>query len=283
MENHASDKSGRDEDRPTIVVLLVDDQRFVGMAVGRLLASEPDIDLHCCDRALDAVARANDIRPTIILQDLVLPDLDGLAMVRLFRSNPTTALTPIIVLSGNDSADMRAQASAAGADDYLVKLPAKADLVGCLRRLATGSGRGDPVDATAAPYGRSATSSRQPRVTLDRRVMANFRPAPTAGACDFTIMLIDGFLVEASSQVHALDTARLRLDGAALKSTAHSLKGSSMTIGATRLADLCTQVEDHLASDPGGGITPDLIAEIDQEFVRVRQALAIERQESSRP
>jgi len=83
--------------KPLISVLLVDDQKFVGTAVERLLAGEEDIQLHQCDKAFEAVDRANQIRPTVILQDLVLPDIDGVTMVRLFRANPTTASTAIIV------------------------------------------------------------------------------------------------------------------------------------------------------------------------------------------
>src|SRR6185295_1318072 len=54
-----------------IVVLLVDDQPFVGAALGVLLESEPDIELHSCLTAVDAIAMANKIAPTLILQDLV--------------------------------------------------------------------------------------------------------------------------------------------------------------------------------------------------------------------
>src|ERR1700719_2397776 len=102
----------RSDDRPAISVLLVDDQRFVGVAIGRLLASEPDIELHCCVNAVEAVACANQIGPTIILQDLVLPDIDGLTLVRMFRANPSTAGTPIVVLSGNDDPESRRRAIA---------------------------------------------------------------------------------------------------------------------------------------------------------------------------
>ena len=94
-------------DQPEIVVLLVDDQAFVGAAVGRLLAMETDIGLHCCRNALDAIAVANQLNPTIILQDLVMPDIDGLTLVRLFQANPLTAQTPVIVLSWNDDPDTR--------------------------------------------------------------------------------------------------------------------------------------------------------------------------------
>lgn len=135
------------ENSPRILVLLVDDQRFVHLVLGRLLASEPDIQLHGCEDATAAISEANRVKPAVILQDLVLPGIDGLTLVGMFRSNPTTAATPIIVLSGNDDPDSRAQARAAGADDYLVKLPAKHDLVARIRVHASRSMTAEPRSA----------------------------------------------------------------------------------------------------------------------------------------
>src|SRR5580704_5190132 len=138
MINPAPDtRLHRPDGRRPIVVLLVDDQQLVGAVVGRLLAAEPDIEFHHCDRAANAIALANRIAPTIVLQDLVMPDVDGLTLMRSFRANPLTARTPVIVLSGNDDAATRARALAEGAADYLVKLPTKADLVACIRSHAT--------------------------------------------------------------------------------------------------------------------------------------------------
>src|SRR5688572_11396235 len=78
--NRSQDAPVNNERRP-IVVLLVDDQRFVGMAVGLLLGSEADIQLHCCHAAGEALATANRVSPTVILQDLVMPDIDGATLV----------------------------------------------------------------------------------------------------------------------------------------------------------------------------------------------------------
>src|ERR1700722_15471911 len=135
--------------RRPIVVLLVDDQSFVGAAVGQLLESERDIQLRCCLSAVDAIALANRIAPTLILQDLVMPEIDGLTLVRSFRTNPQTAGTPVIVLSGNDDASTRSKAMAAGAKGYLVKLPPKAELIACIRQHAARSaGDSDTLDLT---------------------------------------------------------------------------------------------------------------------------------------
>src|SRR5438874_1705556 len=115
------------------MVLLVDDQAMVCEAVRRALAHHTDIDFHYCADAREALAVANQIKPTVILQDLVMPGIDGLTLVSQFRSNPTTKDTPIIVLSTNENPQVKGQAFALGANDYLVKLPDKIELIARIR------------------------------------------------------------------------------------------------------------------------------------------------------
>ena len=69
----------------------------------------------------------------MILQDLVMPGVDGLTLVKQFRANPATRDTPIIVLSTNENPQVKGQAFALGANDYLVKLPDKIELVARIR------------------------------------------------------------------------------------------------------------------------------------------------------
>jgi signal transduction histidine kinase len=117
----------------SIMVLLIDDQAIIAQAVRRLLANLQDIDLHYCPDPIDAIRDANRIRPSVILQDLVMPSIDGLDLVRLFRSNPDTAETPIIVLSAEEDPETKSKAFAAGANDYLVKLPDRIELIARIR------------------------------------------------------------------------------------------------------------------------------------------------------
>jgi signal transduction histidine kinase len=126
-------ESGTAAPRVSTIVLLVDDQAMVAQAVWRLLAGLPDIDLHYCSDPLEAIKEANTIRPSVILQDLVMPSIDGLDLVQLFRANPITTETPIIVLSSEEDPEVKRQAFAAGANDYLVKLPDRIELVARIR------------------------------------------------------------------------------------------------------------------------------------------------------
>ena len=116
-----------------IKVLLVDDQRIIGEAVRRMLQAQTDIQFHFFQTAETALVEAERIRPTVILQDLVMPDVDGLEMVQRFRSSPATADVPVIVMSSKEDAETKAKSFLMGANDYLVKLPAQVELIARIR------------------------------------------------------------------------------------------------------------------------------------------------------
>ena len=267
MIDHASEMSPRAAGADSISVLLVDDQRFIGVAVGRLLAGEPDLQLHCCYSATEAIAQANQVAPLVIFQDLQMPDIDGLTLVGLFRTNPQTATTPIVVLSGNDDPASRSKALAAGADDYLVKLPKKAALVECIRRHA--SGHAGVGIAEAPPPSADAD------VTFDRAVIGALRDAAAPHGAQFVTMLIHQFLDEATMLVNNLTQAARAGDGAALKMSAHSLRGTALTIGARRLGRLAGELEDRL-NQPEGRIDVGQASEVDAELGRVRAECLLE-------
>lgn len=120
-------------DENAAMVLLVDDQAMIGEAVRRGLAHEENIDFHFCADPHQAIAQAIRIKPTVILQDLVMPGLDGLTLVREYRNHPATANIPIIVLSTKEDPLIKSAAFSAGANDYLVKLPDNIELVARIR------------------------------------------------------------------------------------------------------------------------------------------------------
>jgi sigma-B regulation protein RsbU (phosphoserine phosphatase) len=114
-------------------VLLIDDQRMVGEAIRRMLADIPQLEYRFCSDPACALSAASEFQPTVILQDLIMPGADGIQMVRDFRANAATSSTPLVVLSSKEEATTKAEAFAAGANDYLVKLPDKLELVARIR------------------------------------------------------------------------------------------------------------------------------------------------------
>ena len=116
-----------------VIVLLVDDQALVGEAVRRALVGEPNLTFHYCNDPAKAIETAKTLRPTVILQDLVMPNVSGLDLVGKYRADPATSFVPIIVLSTKEDASVKSDAFKAGANDYLVKLPDRIELVARIR------------------------------------------------------------------------------------------------------------------------------------------------------
>lgn len=116
-----------------VKVLLVDDQPIISESVKRMLADHHDIEFVFCSDPTKAIDVANKFEPTVILQDLVMPEIDGMTLVRYFRANQKTKEVPLIVLSAKEEPTVKAEAFESGANDYLVKLPGKEELVARIR------------------------------------------------------------------------------------------------------------------------------------------------------
>ncbi len=116
-----------------ILVLLVDDQAMVAEGVRRMLATDPAIAFHYVSDPSQAIESAVRVRPTVILQDLVMPGANGLDLLRGYRDNPKTRAIPVIVLSSKEEPGIKQIAFESGANDYMVKLPHRIELLARVR------------------------------------------------------------------------------------------------------------------------------------------------------
>src|SRR6267142_699124 len=83
-----------------------------------------------------AVVQAQSISPDLILMDLSLPRVDGLAATRRIRRMPALKDVPIVVVSAHDTADFHAEALASGCNEYVTKPIDFGQLELLLKRLA---------------------------------------------------------------------------------------------------------------------------------------------------
>ncbi len=103
--------------RPVARVMVVDDDADLAEMLGIVLRSE-GMDAVFCYNGRDAVAALRGSRPDLVLLDLMLPGMDGLAVCRAMRAE---SAVPIVMLTARgDTADVIAGLEA-GADDYIVK------------------------------------------------------------------------------------------------------------------------------------------------------------------
>ncbi len=116
-----------------ILVLLVDDQAMVAEGVRRMLEADPSIAFHYVSDPKQALESAIKIGPTVILQDLVMPGVNGLDLLKEYRNSPFTRAIPVIVLSSKEEPAVKRIAFESGANDYMVKLPHRIELLARVR------------------------------------------------------------------------------------------------------------------------------------------------------
>ena len=115
-----------------MTVLLVEDTRRLAASIKRGL-SEEGFRVTAVSRGVEALERLDSLEVEAIVLDLGLPDIDGLEV--LTRTRSAGHRVPILVLTARDAVSERVRALDEGADDYLVKPFAFAELVARLRAL----------------------------------------------------------------------------------------------------------------------------------------------------
>ncbi|MBF0183813.1 MAG: response regulator [Magnetococcales bacterium] len=121
---------------PLVRILLVDDEEITERLLHQIIKHETDFELHFCPDPNQAIQMAESIRPVLMLVDLLMPDIDGITLIRRLRNRRSFSQLPILMLSSEEDPYIKAQAFAAGANDYLVKLPNKVEMIARLRHHA---------------------------------------------------------------------------------------------------------------------------------------------------
>lgn len=124
-------------DAPPACVLYIEDNEVNALLVRELLAPHAWVRLHTAPDGGSGVHMARQLRPDLVLLDMQLPDMDGLAVMQTLRADPLTADLRCVVLSANAMPDDVRTALQAGAIDYWTKpieLPAFVDKLAALVR-----------------------------------------------------------------------------------------------------------------------------------------------------
>jgi signal transduction histidine kinase/CheY-like chemotaxis protein len=135
VRSHSSDPAPRSEPRPTPLVLVVDDDEKICQIVAQGLKSE-GYQVHYAHDGESALTQAADLRPDIVLLDVMLPQKSGWDVLTQLKSNPQTQDIPVVICSGIED---RRQGLALGAYDYLVKPVQKKSLLECLKKAGVAS------------------------------------------------------------------------------------------------------------------------------------------------
>jgi CheY-like chemotaxis protein len=105
----------------TGLLLYIEDNPVNQLVVQELVAQRPGLELVCEDDGSSGLARAQGMRPDLILLDMQLPDFDGYGVIERLRADARTADIPCIALSANTMPEDIRRARAAGFADYWTK------------------------------------------------------------------------------------------------------------------------------------------------------------------
>ncbi len=102
-------------------VLDVEDDRLNIVLMEEVFRRLPDWRLECAEDGAQALSLLEQAQPDLVLIDMNLPDMSGLALLARLRSNPRDAKLRCIALSADDLPEQLEVARAAGFSDYWVK------------------------------------------------------------------------------------------------------------------------------------------------------------------
>ncbi|WP_073212950.1 response regulator [Massilia sp. CF038] len=122
-----------DDDSQPCSLLLIDDEPYAQDYIAACLDGWKGLSLRYDARAERVVELAREVEATVVVVDLRMPGMDGFEVVALLRANRDTEHLPVILLSSEEDAEIKARAFAVGANDYLVKWPDGRELAARLR------------------------------------------------------------------------------------------------------------------------------------------------------
>ncbi|RMF01909.1 MAG: response regulator [Chloroflexi bacterium] len=191
----------------------------------------------------------------VILMDVQMPEMDGIETTVRIRSNPRWTHLPIIAMTAHAMKGDREHLLSVGMDDYVSKpIRPEAVFAAINRQMAKA---GDRITVAAKPKN---TSENSVPVLNHTRFLEDF-----GGDVDMFNELLDMLVEQATAHISKMNTAIEQHDFEALRFEAHSLKGSSATMGADRVSAVSYQLE-KMGREENLAEAPAALAQLEQEL-----------------
>jgi len=248
-------------------VLLVEDA-FINqqVAVGMLgkMGIQPDI----ANNGREATEKVIERKYDLILMDIQMPEMDGYeatAFILEHEKKSNLPHTPIVAMTAHALEGDREKCLDAGMDDYIAK-PIRQEIIETVVRkwISSSNDSSELGPRTEGPGGLGDD-------ILDPDALVILKTALEA-LPDGYRKVLNNFLESVPDHFTDIGDAISSADPLKMEHSAHKLKSSSATLGALFLSELAGRVE-YMASEGETSPAADLLAEMEQEYIRVRPAI----------
>jgi two-component system sensor histidine kinase/response regulator len=238
-------------------VLVVEDN-VVNQKVALRMVQNRGYEVEVVPDGLHALEAVTHGEYAVVLMDCHMPVMDGYEATREIRRREGTARrTPVVAMTSSVMEGDRERCLAAGMDDYLSK-PLEPVHVNAVLEYWVGPPNGTSADgAGQAP---EPTPAEMPAAMAD---------------------LVSLFLQDAPARIEAIEEALARSDARALRNAAYTLGGISRTLGAARMTELCSELEQFGSAGSVRDAAPR-VAQLREGFALTRKALERKLSGSSR-
>ena len=207
-------------DNEKVKILVIDDADIIRNSLKKFL-SEYDLEVVTCNDGLEGLQKALEIKPKLIFLDLLMPNLDGIRLLRVFKVMEELKYIPVIVISGHTDKTNVLAAMEAGAERIVSKPLTKEILVRNINDVLGGNFL-------------SNTKKIQHLSNIEKDQMSK----------ELRKYFVNSLSHKRETLKQALDNKNKEL----LQLVVHELKGSSGTIGFNNISEICREVEDTLHS-----------------------------------
>ncbi len=209
-----------------------------------------------CESGLQAIDRAKQMQPDIILMDIQMPEMDGIRACELIRQLPHHQQTPVIAVTAHAMAGQKEKLLSAGMNDYLAKPIEEQKLHNLLARYQPGS-----IVAGSAPSFDAVPPAESKNQTLDWALALQQAANKPDLARDMLQMLL-AFLPEVRNTV---EEQLVGENPSGLLEIIHKLHGSCSYSGVPRLKKLCMTLEHEMRNGaPPQELEPELLELLDE-------------------
>jgi putative two-component system response regulator len=115
-------------------ILIADDEQTIRFVLSQMLERE-GLEVATASDGEAALALFEELRPDLVIVDIVMPRLSGFEVCRRIKADPENRLTPVIIVTSSSAAENRMKGLEAGADDFLAKPVDRLEMIARVRSL----------------------------------------------------------------------------------------------------------------------------------------------------